>query len=86
MTAAVSLFLIIRFLITRLVAMAGAATTVTLLVPFKTPSELASVNAVAVVSAKVTTKLGLVLATAPDRFTFRLLVVESRTIMDMLVP
>ena len=74
------------FLTTRRVADAGAATSVTLLVPLSAPSVDPSVKADPVSSAHADVKSGLVVAAAPDMATTMLSVVASNTKMPMLSP
>ena len=61
-----SLFSTVIVFIILLVDAAGAATTVTGVVPFKTPSFAPSVNVVPLLSAYAAVKLGFVVAAAPD--------------------
>lgn len=62
---------------------AGAATKVTLLVPFSAPSVDPSVKAEPVSSAHAAVKSGFVVAAAPDMATTMLSVVASSTKMPM---
>jgi hypothetical protein len=73
----------VMFLMTRRVLEAGAATKVTLLVPFSAPSDAPSVNADPVSSAHAAVKSGLVVAAAPDMATTMDLVVASSTRMPI---
>ena len=74
------------FLTTRRVEDAGAATKVTLLVPFSAPSVDPSVKAEPVSSAHAAVKSGFVVAAAPDMATSIDFVVASRMKSAMLVP
>jgi hypothetical protein len=65
-TGAVSTLTTMMSLITRRVAAAGAATTVTGVAPLSTPSEEPSVKVVPVSSAQCEDQSGFVVAAAPD--------------------